>query len=298
MSRQIINLVNLSKYTNGAPATFLDTIESVGATLRELGIETTYSTNTIYKNTLNIIWGVGSFFSPSYAELKTNLDVNNCVIFNMEQIGSSSTLVNAEYLEFIARYHLFDYSQMNLEILQRKHAIVGYEFPLVPAKSFASDYDFGGDGKIYQFAFYGSPEPRREKILEELQAAGVKIKRIIGKYGHDLATEITDCVAVLNIHAYDASNIFEIARCLRPVAMGIPVISEISTLPTNIDWRKSGVIFEKYENISRLFNDKVALGQRLLAGVQEGVRFVNQKAHLSIARELIDRLYRDLATRT
>jgi hypothetical protein len=63
---------------------------------------------------------------------------------------------------------------------------------------------------------------------------------------------------VLNIHNYCGSQIFESPRCIRPVALCRPVISEESERPKSIDWCDLGVSFADLNSIPTLcLGDKI-----------------------------------------
>jgi hypothetical protein len=63
-----------------------------------------------------------------------------------------------------------------------------------------------------------------------------------GHFSEALANQIRDCRCVLNIHFYE-TGLLETARLLRPVMMGIPVLSEKSVLPRTVSWIRKGVRF-------------------------------------------------------
>lgn len=295
MAKKYINLVNISRYANGVPAAFIDTVDSVAEVLRSIGYEPTYSSNKIYTDVLNIIWGVGSPFSPTYGEMERLINPANCVIFNMEQLESSSPMVTTEYIEFISRYIVLDYNENNIDSLKKSGAFAGYEFPIVPSKKFAADFKYPeASKKKYHIAFYGTPKPRREEILVALENTGFSIKRIIGKYGVDLSAELHDCHTVINLHAYEESNVFEVARCLRPLAMGIPVISESASMPKSIDWTKSGVITVKKESIIDTYERLRDDAWLLMAHSRDAIRFLHNNDAAKTAMDLMRKVEQTL----
>lgn len=273
INKNFINLVNLSKFGGPGPAVFLDTIHSVSDSLQEIGYQTRISSNVILNDAINILWGVGSVFSPTYEEIASVATPKNSIIFNMEQLGSSSPFVTQDYLNFISKYIVFDYNYNNLSFLNKNKTIY-FEFPLLPSKNFITDYkNDHPTKKEFDLAFYGHINPRRLYFIDELKSQGLSINIISGLYSSELSSELLKSTAILNIHNYD-SGIFEIARCLRPLAMGIPIISEKSAMSIKIKWENSGIFFfdkDSIDSCKLLLNDP----RRLLAGVQRSLNFIN-----------------------
>jgi hypothetical protein len=75
--------------------------------------------------------------------------------------------------------------------------------------------------------FYGSINPRRRKILEELLALGVNLKVLYGVYGEDRDHWISRSKLVLNIHCYK-THILEVVRCFYLMINQKAVVCEIN----------------------------------------------------------------------
>jgi hypothetical protein len=217
-------------------------------------VQPVISRNSVDPQALNIIWGVGGHHSPALDSILQYCNHKNTIIFNMEQLGSISPLVNDQYLEFLTHFRVLDYSFHNIKELRKRFPFIdAEEFPILPSSEFSYDFTRTQPIEQYDYAFFGLINERRANILEQLLSSNVKVKIITNKYGQDLATELLGCKAVLNIHAYD-SSIFETSRMLRPIAMGFPVLSEKSLLPQLIDWEKAPIIFSNYND---LVNDAI-----------------------------------------
>jgi hypothetical protein len=146
---------------------------------------------------------------------------------------------------------VFDYNNSNLDALAR-HApdSVSFEFPIVPALEFFEEAaNLQETSRKRDFLLFGAPSARRVEVVNRLLSVGLSARMITGVYGHDLILEIRNSRAVLNIHYYENSKVFEIARCLRPLASGIPVVSEVSDLPSTVDWLSSGVVFSEKDQL-------------------------------------------------
>jgi hypothetical protein len=234
------------------PSFFDDSVISVEYALRIAGYQTRISTNTIAVDALNIIWGAGTHLGSDLAAIEAVASPSNCIIFNMEQIAGESPLVNESYLQFLRKYKVLDYNAHNIRAIHAiDSSITAREFPLVPAPSlayFAHEHPAGWNGYEFDIGFYGAMSDRRERVLVELASNGLRVNRIAGQFGENLNRAIANTKAILNVHCY-SSMIFETARVLRPLAMGLPVISETSAMPSSVNWTESGVIFADIQNL-------------------------------------------------
>lgn len=291
INKNFINLVNLSKFGGPGPAVFLDTIHSVSDMLQEIGYQTRISSNVILNDAINILWGVGSVFSPTYEEIAAIATPKNSIIFNMEQMSSNSTLITEEYIDFLSKYVVLDYNKENLSRLTARPNFIGYEFPLIPSKNFISDYSKPDSyEKKFDIAFYGIVNQRRKMIISEILSRGLTVKMISGAYGQQLPLELLDCKAILNLHFYE-SSIFEVARCLRPLAMGLPIISEQSIIPSSVNWYESGIIFSKYDDLVDCCIHYVKKESELLESAQQSFRFIFEKTHREKVGLLMNKLF-------
>jgi hypothetical protein len=203
-------------------------------------------------DSLNVIWGAGTHLGSDLAAIEAVASPSNCIIFNMEQIAGESPLVNENYLRFLRKYKVLDYNAHNIRAIRAiDSSITATEFPLIPAPSLAHfGYERPADWNDYEFdiGFYGAMSERRERVLFELESNGLRVNRVSGQFGENLNKAIANTKAILNVHCY-SSMIFETARVLRPLAMGLPVISETSAMPSSVNWTESGVFFADVENL-------------------------------------------------
>lgn len=243
----IINITIISSNIPFIKAVFADCIESMANSLRQLGCTTYITENTLVEEIVNIVWGIGTHYSKEY-DLYRNMTNNYKVIFmNMEQLGGGSALLDSEYYHLLANNKYFDYCFKNINHLRTISGLKlnAQEFPLLPisveniARESINEYDF---------AFFGAMNYRREKILKEFTNNGYSIKVISGKYGNDLSNELLECKALLNVHYYETS-LFEVARCIRPISMHMPILSEISYMPELVNWASAGIVFSEYSQL-------------------------------------------------
>ena len=95
-----------------------------------------------------------------------------------------------------------------------------------------------------------------------------------------------DCAGVLNIHGFQ-SEVFETIRCLRPAAMGIPILSETSVHSEVASWEHSGVIFISKDKFAETLADVLRDGRRLLAAGRRLQAFVNDPRWPGVARSTL-----------
>lgn len=244
-----INLCSFGHPDLQVSGVFDDSILSVAHLVRLCGATPIIRRNSIDPGSLNIVWGAGTHYSPPLDVLLQLCSKSNTIIFNMEQISSDSPLVTQEYIQFLANFRVFDYNIHNIRTLRKSYPLINAEeFPLLPTPVFCTDHGSVSMERNYDFAFYGAMNERRQYLLKKMQAIGLQIKLIAGIYGPNLSRELAECHAVLNIHAYETS-IFETARALRPVAMGIPIVSEVSLMPQIIDWAHAPIRFVQYDDL-------------------------------------------------
>lgn len=243
----IVNVTIISANIPFIKAVFADCIESMANSLRQLGCTAYITENTLVEEIVNIVWGIGTHYSKEY-DLYRDMTNNYKIIFmNMEQLGGGSALLDSEYYHLLANNKYFDYCFKNINYLRTISGLElnAQEFPLLPisveniAKESINEYDF---------AFFGAMNYRREKILKEFTNNGYSIKVINGKYGNDLSNELLECKALLNVHYYETS-LFEVARCIRPISMHMPILSEISYMPESVNWASSGIVFSEYSEL-------------------------------------------------
>lgn len=229
--------------------------------LNSSGLDVSLTINKFDPSKVNILFGAGTFHAPSVSEVRKFSNPKNTIIFNMEQIGSGSKLITKEYIEMLADYPVWDYNIHNITEAKKQADVNAFEFPLIPTPSLKKEV-LQKKSKARVVMFYGGMVERRLQILQGLSNSGVNIQYVSGSFGDSLAKILSQADAVLNIHYYETS-IFETARCLRPFIQGIPIVSELSDMPSNVDWLKSGIIFKSTESLKdgceEAFENKAAI---------------------------------------
>ncbi len=179
------------------------------------------------------------------------LDHQHTILFNFEQLESNSSLITEEYIELLRSYPVFDYHLNNIRFLSKK-SVSGdhkghFEMPIVPSISPFVNHE-SSSPKDIDVLFFGTPSPRREKVIQQLQKCGLVVKTIAGAYAHELTPTIRRAKLVLHIHFYDTALVTPL-RFIQPIAQGLPIVSEKSVQTELSNWQKSGVYFAPYDEL-------------------------------------------------
>lgn len=161
---------------------------------------------------------------PAYPKLQLP---DNAIIFNLEQVTTTSGWMGAQYIQMLQTHEVWDYSQDNIAALtlhgvpNARYCGIGYSKTLeqiVPQRT-KEDVDV---------LFYGSLFGRRIPILEAVESTGLRVQKLFGVYGAERDQWIARSKVVLNLHAYETTT-FEIVRCSYLWANKKCIISEPST---------------------------------------------------------------------
>ena len=193
---------------------FDEVAETLMYGLRGLGHQAEITASRLHRDAKNIILGA-HLLSP-YESIP-----NGAILYNLEQPGSD--LFSIYVARARAGCQMWDYSEGNIARWQSLgipavHVPIGY----VPELSRVSPQDHDID-----VLFYGSVNDRRAWVLNEVQAAGLRVQRLFGVFGAERDDAIARSKVVLNLHYYD-SKIFEIARVSYLLANRKAVVSEES----------------------------------------------------------------------
>jgi protein O-GlcNAc transferase len=149
----------------------------------------------------------------------------DAIIFNSEQIDADSSWLSGPYMETLRTHQVWDYSAENAQRLAQRgvpavqHVPLGYLPELSRIAPAVEDIDV---------LFYGSVNPRRQFILEELQRRGLKVTVLTSCYGEARDQFIARAKVVLNLHFYE-SKVFEIVRVSYLLSNFKAVVAECGT---------------------------------------------------------------------
>lgn len=263
--RPAINVVEKNPY---APQPFVltEAATCLRDSIRAAGYPSEHLANRIDPAAYSIVLGG----SPALQHEFERLDPARCAIFNLEQLGSASSLAGPEYRRWLADWLVLDYHASNIHLLKRENGAgqLAFELPIVPSDSLLST---GPETRTVDVLFFGSMNERRARVLRELEATGLKVEVVQGAYGRELAPAVRRAKLVLHIHFYE-SALFPVARMLQPVVMGVPIVCETSVFSELSDWARSGIVFADYGELAQACHELLASPQRLArcAGMARG----------------------------
>lgn len=201
-----------------------DLVNSFIPCFQELGYKVTFDFNKLHDTALNLNMGGTTLSVNDYLKHKDRL-----ITFNMEQICEGSYhMLNQDYFNVLRQSYVWDYSVKNLEnlknlgIINRTFVPIGYHPSMSNIKnSFNPSIDV---------LFYGLETSRRKKVLDELRDFGLNVVSSGDRlWVRELRNEyIADAKIVLNMHAYDNYNIFEIVRVSHLLANSKCVVGEVN----------------------------------------------------------------------
>ena len=171
---------------------------------------------------------------------------DNAILFNLEQVTESSTWMSEAYQLLLKNNPVWDYSKKNISALKNMgidcQAIckIGYVPQLcrIPI----------ADLQDIDVLFIGSLNKRRQHILSQIQAIGLKVHWVFDIYGAERDKLYGRTKVALNIHAYD-TKVFEIVRVSYLLANQICVVSEIGADAHYEAQFADGISFAKLKNL-------------------------------------------------
>ena len=198
---------------------FRELAETLHSALQSLGYTSRIQENVFDPGWTHLILGAHLLASDQMQTIP-----QGSIIYNLEQLGGP--LLKRAYYEIATRRQVWDYDLRNIEYWKRfdgayapVHVPIGYVPELSRITALPSqDIDV---------LFYGSLNDRRNRILNALKDAGVKVHTAFGVYGKDRDDLIARAKIVLNIHFYE-SKVFEIVRVSYLLANAKAVVTEAS----------------------------------------------------------------------
>lgn len=188
--------------------------------LDSLGYPTTFQTNCLVGDAINIV--VGYHLAPN-AAIFGNARV---IFYQLEQLSERDGWFTPQRLEVLRRAEqIWDYSPENAGFLAARGLNnlrllpLGFHEKLMSIAPAAKDIDV---------LFYGSLNPRRRQVLEQLDQR-CRLASVFGVYGQQRDELIARSRIVLNLHYY-AAQILEQVRITYLLNNGCFVVSEDSAI--------------------------------------------------------------------
>jgi glycosyltransferase involved in cell wall biosynthesis len=154
----------------------------------------------------------------------------DAIIYNSEHITWIKS-ADESYRNLLREYQVWDYSASNATLLTEwlgkhvHHVPLGYATELSRiSRPPEQDIDV---------LFYGSLNPRRAAVLDQLRQAGLAVKYAFGVYGEERDALIARAKVVLNVHYY-LPGVFENVRVAYLMANRKAVIAEVN-MGENVD---------------------------------------------------------------
>ena len=199
---------------------FDEVLECLDGGLRRLG----YETRTVL--TPEGVSGPAIVVAPHLQRLDVLRRMGaETIFYNWEPLGAGGNGITSDALmRFLAQRRVWDYARKNVPLWRHLgnsdpvHVPLGYD----PALEHLAP----SEQRSIDVLFYGSITPRREKLLKELAARGVRLHVVFGAYGQERDDLVRRSRLVLCLHSYE-SSILELARLSYLWANGVPVACEI-----------------------------------------------------------------------
>lgn len=229
---------------------FREVAEAVFFGLQTGGYDVIWSDTAFVPGRVPIVFGGNLVSHP--AEIPAN-----AIIYNLEQCDTSSSWLAEPYLTLLRTHQVWDYSSRNVTVLATEGITNVHHVPIGHVRELERFVDSAKDIDVL---FYGSLNPRREQVIEQLRAAGVAVTAVFGTYGIERDALAARARIVLNVHFYE-TKIFEIVRVSYLLGNGACVLSEDGEDSMEEDFRDA-VAFSSYDGLvprclELLANDEV-----------------------------------------
>lgn len=213
-----VNVVHIRPKTNPHADGLREVAETLFYAASALGHNATLRQNDFDLHAVNIVVG-WHLISPTV--LHRTAANHRVVLYNLEQLTGSALVERFTATSWSCR--LWDYSSRNIEAVRGCDA---KEAPLlVPLGHVPEMTRIRVDEPLIDVLFYGSLNPRREAVLNELRAKGLEVAHLFGVYGQKRDDYLSHAKVVLNMHHYP-DQIFEVVRCSYAWSNRIAVVSE------------------------------------------------------------------------
>ena len=258
---------------------FEEVAQGLRAAFAELGFDAPVITEPAKIQDYAIVLGA-NLLATARGELPCRL-----ILYNLEQIQKNSHWLKPEYIDLLRRYPVWDYSMRNIEALKDYGIMnaalcgIGYMPALTCFRPASEDLDV---------VFFGTMNPRRKGVLDQIAESGKHVKTGFNIYGKERDALYARAKIVLNMHVFEA-QIFEIVRVSYLLANRKCVVSETGRDSGLEEPLRGGIAFAPY-------NDLAGTCLRLLEQEDERARLAAQGFELFSAHSQVPMLKRALET--
>lgn len=196
---------------------------NVSKMLKEL-----YENNSKYSN--SIIW-IG-YNLRKISQIKQQYPGKKIIIYQMEQLFNGSPYSNKLITDNLKQAdEIWDYDEENIRWIKNTLSIDAIFHPLLFTESLKTIPQKSFDEHDIDVLFYGYPNDRRSKVLEEfckqLWRSNISVVTLFNCYGDKLDDFISRSKIIINIHFFDTSR-QEQARLFHLLINGKCILSETS----------------------------------------------------------------------
>ena len=255
-------------------AAFAEVAESIHYGLQSLGHDSVLTTEGALPGRRHIVLG---------SNLLVNYDMplaSDAILYNLEQVYVGSPWLVPELVALFRRYTLWDYSPRNVGVLDSLGIPVAHVVPIGYAPELTR-IERAPEGDI-DVLFFGSINPRRKAVLDQMREAGLKVRSVFGVYGQERDALIGRAKLLLNVHYYDA-KVLEMVRISYLLANRCAVLSEHSSDRSEDAAIAEGVAFAAYDNL-------VQRARELVKAPAERRRLAQRGFELIRARPIVEYL--------
>jgi hypothetical protein len=259
-------------------AAFAEVAESIHYGLLALGHDSVLTQETMLPGRQHIV--LGSNLLPHYPHPLAP----DAILYNLEQIEIGSGWLQPALLDLFRQHTVWDYSEQNalalasLGITVQKILPIGYvpqltRLPRVPAQ----DIDV---------LFFGSINPRREQVLQQMRERGLQVHAPFGVYGAERDQLIARAKLLLNVHYYEA-KVLEMVRISYLLANHCTVLSEHSANRVEDAQLARGVAFADYADLAQRACDLLAEPEQCRRLAQAGFELMQERQMTTYLRQAL-----------
>ncbi len=240
-------------------------VASVRSAITELGYPCDITHNALKAGAVNILMGA-TIFASRYRRLAEHLRGSPYILYQLEQLHDIHGLARQwpEYWELLSNASwIWDYSPAGTRYL--RECGLPHVSHLPPAFHPSLETFRPAPSPELDIVFCGSPHPRRERILDGLSAAGLKVVHLTGDYGEPRDRILASAKIVLNIHAWDDLCQLETVRLSHLLANHCFVVSETA----DNDPYENGLVYADYPMLVETCRDYLSRPQPVRAAIAE-----------------------------
>ena len=209
---------------------------------------------------------------------------DSAIVYNFEQVGGHQFA--PLYLGLLRRCTVWEYHPANIERLRYYFKISATLVPFGYVPAFTPD-PLVYEEPTYDVMFFGSINPPRRKIINDLQLMGLKVLVSEGCYGADRAEKMRRSKLILNVHYYQQVKLMEVVRLGIAMAACRAVVTQLDPNTIVDPYYLPGVAGAPYatlvSTVARLVKDDKAREELAYKGFE---LFTARRAADSLAKGL------------